>query len=137
MFNIGACPESGLGREVGWLQRRLLTSRTLLRLLGVRVSTAANSGADLARLVTDTVLDGVTGRYFDRPGEARSSGDSYDLAKAQALWEESAFETGRRRTPLLTDLSDARASVLGESRVSRSRQPSTVCAITARIPIGG
>ena len=94
VFNPGACPDSGLGREVGWLQRRLLASRTLLRLLGVRVSTAAESGADLARLVTDPALAGVSGRYFDGPDEARSSDESYDLAKAKALWDGSAGLVG-------------------------------------------
>ena len=97
VFNPGACTDSGLGREVGWLQRRLLASRTLLRLLGVRVSTAAESGADLARLVTDPSLAGVSGRYFDGPDEARSSDESYDLAKAKALWDGVPDWSGSRR----------------------------------------
>jgi len=56
----------------------------------------------LARLVTDPSLEGVSGRYFEIYEEARSSEESYDLEKAQELWEESArlVGLGPRETPL-------------------------------------
>ena len=38
--------------------------------------------------------DGVSGRYFTRGREARSSADSYDEARARSLWDASAAMTG-------------------------------------------
>src|SRR5918993_1286355 len=69
---------------------------------GVPFSTAEASGRALARLVTDPSLEGVSGRYFEIYEEARSSEESYDLEKAQELWEESAAMVGLgpRETPL-------------------------------------
>ena len=42
--------------------------------------------APILRLAADSSLDGVSGRYFDRLREARSSPESYDAALAQRLW---------------------------------------------------
>ena len=47
-------------------------------------------GAGLARLVLDPALENVSGRYFEGLQEIRSSTESYDIAKATALWEQSA-----------------------------------------------
>jgi light-dependent protochlorophyllide reductase len=58
----------------------------------VLVSTAEKSGAALARLVTNPALERVTGKYYpshSRWSEAPSSDDSYDEARARALWEAS------------------------------------------------
>lgn len=39
------------------------------------------------RLANDPALEGVTGRYFDKFQESRSSDESYDPAAARRLWE--------------------------------------------------
>ena len=106
-FDPGAVPGTGLARNHGPLARfawdrgvgRLVP---ILRRLGVPFSTAEASGRALARLVTDPSLEGVSGRYFEIYEEARSSEESYDLEKAQELWEESAAMVGLgpRETPL-------------------------------------
>ncbi len=42
--------------------------------------------APVVRLAADSSLEGVSGRYFDRLREARSSPESYDVDVAQRLW---------------------------------------------------
>ena len=44
----------------------------------------------------DPALESVSGRYFEGLVEIRSSAESYDEAKAAALWEESAELVGLR-----------------------------------------
>ena len=68
----------------------MLTWPPLLRLAGVRVEDAATSGADMARLILDPALEGVSGRYYRGKREAASSKDSYDEGKALDLWGTSA-----------------------------------------------
>lgn len=46
-------------------------------------------GSVLARLILDTALEGITGKYFDGLDEIRSSEESYDQSKAAELWESS------------------------------------------------
>jgi len=56
------------------------------------VSTARRSGRDLARMVMDPALEKTTGKYFPshtRWREAPSSTESYDRARAEALWDAS------------------------------------------------
>ena len=55
-----------------------------------------NPGERLARLVLDPALESVSGRYFEGLKEIRSSAESYDEAKAAALWEQSAELVGLR-----------------------------------------
>ncbi len=57
------------------------------------VSTMRKSGQSLARMVTDPVLGDTTGCYFPSHThweEAKSSDESYDVAKARGLWNASA-----------------------------------------------
>ena len=42
--------------------------------------------APIVRLASDSSLNGVSGRYFDRLREARSAPESYDAELAQRLW---------------------------------------------------
>ncbi len=42
--------------------------------------------APVLRLASDSSLEAVSGRYFDRLTEARSSAESYDIGLAQRLW---------------------------------------------------
>ena len=55
---------------------------------GIREPTL--SGQHLARLVTDSTLDGRSALYFDGDKEEKSSADSYDKMKAIDLWNTSA-----------------------------------------------
>ena len=98
-FDPGAVPGTGLARDHAPLARfawdkgagRLVP---VLRRLGVPFSTPEASGRALARLVTDPSLEGISGRYFEVGGEARSSEESYDREKAAELWETSAELVG-------------------------------------------
>lgn len=50
--------------------------------------------APLVRLAADPSLEGVTGRYFERLRETRSSDASYDRVAAERLWALSEEATG-------------------------------------------
>ncbi|MGV9798572.1 SDR family NAD(P)-dependent oxidoreductase [Mycobacterium sp. NPDC003449] len=85
-FGPGLMPGSGLARDYSRGQRlawRLLTPA--LRLLP-NVNSTGRSGTNLAALVADPALDGVTGVYFEGTRQIPSSKDSYDEAKAADLW---------------------------------------------------
>jgi NAD(P)-dependent dehydrogenase (short-subunit alcohol dehydrogenase family) len=56
--------------------------------------TAEQGAAGLIDLASSAALEGVTGRYFAKGREARSSRASYDTAAAKRLWEMSAALTG-------------------------------------------
>jgi len=53
------------------------------------VNGVGKSGADLARLVLDPQLDGVSEKYFVGRKAVPSSKESYDERKAAELWESS------------------------------------------------
>jgi NAD(P)-dependent dehydrogenase (short-subunit alcohol dehydrogenase family) len=98
----GLVPASGLAREYP-AAARLLWNRVLpgvtraLHPFMPGLSTLGLSGPALARMVLDPALEGVSGKYFPsraRWREAPSSRDSYDVARARALWEASARMTG-------------------------------------------
>lgn len=86
-FDPGLMPGSGLARDYSGIQR--LAWRLLMPALRVlpNVNSIRRSGANLAALVADPVLDGVTGAYFEGTRRIRSSRDSYDEAKAADLWQ--------------------------------------------------
>lgn len=96
-FDPGLVPGSGLARDYSpaqrWIWDRVLP-RVARLLTGAvpSISTAAKSGDALARLVLDPTLAQVSGKYFPshrRWQEAPSSKESYDLARARELWDES------------------------------------------------
>ncbi|MFD1812889.1 hypothetical protein [Rhodococcus gannanensis] len=89
VFDPGLMPGTGLARDAGPVARTLWRSvvRGLVALPGVH--TPARSGTDLARLVTDPTLDGVTGRHVVGRRERRSSEDSYDRETQRALYDDS------------------------------------------------
>jgi len=96
-FDPGLVPGSGLAREYSPAQRWVwdnVLPRAASMLTGVApsISTARKSGDALARLVLDPMLREVSGKYFPshrRWQEAPSSKESYDLARARELWDES------------------------------------------------
>lgn len=86
-FDPGLMPGSGLARDYGRLQR--LAWRLVMPVLRIlpNVNSTRRSGANLAALVDDPALDGVTGEYFEGTRRIRSSRDSYDPALAADLWQ--------------------------------------------------
>ena len=94
-FDPGLMPGTALARDAGAVST-LLWQRVLpsLRHVVPGMSDAATSGAALARLAVDPQLAEVSGRYFQPRGEARSSEESYDGARAQELWEASEEMVG-------------------------------------------
>ncbi len=93
-FDPGLMPGTGLARDYGpvarFVSNRILPGlRPLIGLLGVNTNSVESSGKNLARLVLDPELEGVSGRYFEGEKEIRSSGLSYDRKNAAELWEAS------------------------------------------------
>jgi NAD(P)-dependent dehydrogenase (short-subunit alcohol dehydrogenase family) len=101
-FDPGLVPGSGLARDyppvLRFLWNRVLPGvARLATWLVPTVNPAPKSGGALARLVLDPALARVSGKYFpshSRWREARSSQDSYDLARARDLWEASVRMSG-------------------------------------------
>jgi NAD(P)-dependent dehydrogenase (short-subunit alcohol dehydrogenase family) len=88
-FDPGLMPGTGLARDYRPLQKFLWN----FVLPGLRfipgVNSTSKSGADLARLVLDQELEGVSGKYFVGRRSVPSSKASYDERKAAELWESS------------------------------------------------
>jgi NAD(P)-dependent dehydrogenase (short-subunit alcohol dehydrogenase family) len=88
-FDPGLMPGTGLARDYTALQRFFWNfALPALRVLP-GVNSARKSGLDLARLVLDPELKGVSGQYFIGRRSVPSSKDSYDQRKAAELWESS------------------------------------------------
>jgi NAD(P)-dependent dehydrogenase (short-subunit alcohol dehydrogenase family) len=99
-FNPGAMTDTGFAAPSGNALARGATrviGGVIGKLIG-KQSTSAKSGADLAALVTDPAYSDMTGKYFDRGVETRSSALSYDLDNARELWEVSAKLCGLNTT---------------------------------------
>ena len=100
-FDPGMMPGTGLTRQAPAPIRFLATYvlprliPLLRRVLNPNVHTAKESGAALARLVTDPTLQHVTGKYFAEYREVRSSPESYDKERAADLWQASLHLTGQ------------------------------------------
>lgn len=91
-FNPGAMPDTGFARPSGNILARGATrlfGSIMGKLIG-KQSTSTKSGAELAALITDPAYNGITGKYFDRGVETKSSALSYDLDNARELWRTSA-----------------------------------------------
>lgn len=101
-FNPGAMTDTRFATPSGNALARGATRAiggVMGKLIG-KQSTSAKSGADLAALVTDPAYNNMTGKYFDRGVETRSSALSHDLGNARELWETSAKLCGLNRTLL-------------------------------------
>ncbi len=102
-FDPGLMPGTGLVREGAaplrflWHQVLPRIIPLLRRLLSPNIHTPAESGAALAQLVHDPALAGTSGKYFEGTREIRSSTESYDEARIQQLWQDSAALTGLGR----------------------------------------
>jgi hypothetical protein len=87
-------PGTGLARNYTPLQRFawnyiLPVIRPIWRFF-MPIYSVNESGRALARLVLDSALEKVTGKYYSGLKEVPSSQESYDLKKAFELWETSA-----------------------------------------------
>ena len=89
VFNPGLMPGSGLAQD--YTPTAKFVWNNILPILGKlipNVNTMQQSGAALARLVTDPEL-AVSGKYFSGFKMMASSTESYDEAKAKQLWDAS------------------------------------------------
>lgn len=87
-FDPGLMPGTNLAREADGVTR--FAWNRLLPLLSDRVphiNRVQTSGANLARLVDDPALAGVSGKYVAGRSPIASSAESYDQEKARQLWE--------------------------------------------------
>jgi NAD(P)-dependent dehydrogenase (short-subunit alcohol dehydrogenase family) len=62
------------------------------------VDTLESGVAATERLVSDSALNGVTGRFFDHTREARADAQAYDRAARARLWQVSLELTGQAKT---------------------------------------
>ena len=93
-YDPGLVPGTGLARGYGRIPRYLFERVLPLLVPMIRRFTHAQSAQDagrwLARLITDPLLQGVSGGYFAGPQEVKSSAASYERATTQLLDRESA-----------------------------------------------
>lgn len=100
-FNPGLVPGTGLQRDaaapIRFASRHVLPhARWLLRrTVTPNVHTLQESGGSLAWLATAPELSATTGRYFNQREAIRSSVESYDTARAEALWDDSLALTAQ------------------------------------------
>jgi len=88
-FDPGLMPGTGLARDYSPFQKFLWNFVLPALRIIPGVNGANKSGNDLARLVLDPELEGVTGKYFVRRKSVPSSKESYDERKAAELWDSS------------------------------------------------
>jgi NAD(P)-dependent dehydrogenase (short-subunit alcohol dehydrogenase family) len=99
-FDPGLMPGTGLARAAAaplrWFWHQVLPRvlPLLRRFVLANVHTPAESGAALARLVTDPTAADWSGNYFEGTREIRSSLESYDASRAAELWNASLELTG-------------------------------------------
>jgi NAD(P)-dependent dehydrogenase (short-subunit alcohol dehydrogenase family) len=88
-FDPGLMPGTGLARDYRPFQKFLWNfALPALRFIP-GVNSTSKSGIDLARLVLDPGLEGVSGEYFVGRSSVPSSKESYDERKTAELWESS------------------------------------------------
>lgn len=88
-FDPGLMPGTGLARDYTPFMKFVWNyALPALRFIP-GVNSVSKSGADLARLVLDPKLEGVSNQYFVGRKSVPSSKESYDERKAAELWESS------------------------------------------------
>lgn len=90
VFSPGLMPGTGLARDYGRIPKFLWnTVLPVFRVLPA-VRSPAESGRDLARLVTDPDLENVSGQFIDGREISHTHPASYDEKLQRTLWKESA-----------------------------------------------
>ena len=94
VFTPGLMPGTGLAQD--YPPRAKMVWDYILPLFSFfpKINTPQQSGRALARLVEDPLLRQVTGKYFSGLQMISSSQESYDLEKAQQLWDKSVELVG-------------------------------------------
>ena len=89
-FNPAFMADTGLGENAKSTSEKIakLIAPLLARIMGLH-SSSEKSGKLLAKLMTDALFEGLTGKYFDREKEIPSSELSYNKTNAMNLWERS------------------------------------------------
>jgi NAD(P)-dependent dehydrogenase (short-subunit alcohol dehydrogenase family) len=89
-FNPAFMADTGLGEKAGTTGERIAMclAPLLARMMGLH-SSAEKSGKILASIMTDEKYKDITGKYFDRENETRSSDLSYNTENAKNLWQRS------------------------------------------------
>jgi NAD(P)-dependent dehydrogenase (short-subunit alcohol dehydrogenase family) len=89
VFNPAFMADTGLGKANSFAERMAKSiAPVLARIMGLH-SSAVKSGKILASLMTGEKYAGITGKYFDRENEIRSSDLSYNRENAKNLWQRS------------------------------------------------
>lgn len=88
VFNPGLMLDTKLVRDYSQTELSALSSTISPTILG-KARSSQTMGSALARLILDTALEDVTGKYFDGLDQIQSSQESYDERKARELWESS------------------------------------------------
>ncbi len=90
MLDPGLMPDTNLANEYPAVLAKVMMGVVKLFVnLTPLIRLSSTSAKDVKRLLFDPKLAGRTGLYFDGSEETKSSTDSYDLAKAQDLWQTS------------------------------------------------
>lgn len=99
-YDPGLTPGTGLAHQhaapLRFIFTRLLPLLVPIMRLFSHVQRVDQAGANLARLILEPSLHGVSGRYFAGRKETRSSAASYERATADELFVESARLVGLR-----------------------------------------
>jgi light-dependent protochlorophyllide reductase len=88
-FDPGLMPGTGLARDYSPFMKFVWNFALPVFRFIPGVNGVGKSGADLARLVLDPELEGVSGKYFVGQKSVPSSKESYDERKAAEIWESS------------------------------------------------
>jgi NAD(P)-dependent dehydrogenase (short-subunit alcohol dehydrogenase family) len=88
VFNPGLMLDTKLVRDYSQTELSAL-SATISPTILENARNSQTMGSALARLILDSALGDLTGRYFDGLDEVQSSQESYDERKARELWESS------------------------------------------------
>lgn len=104
-FNPGYMPETGLNGSRHTLLQKISDKITpaFAFLLGT-LGSLEKSSRQLAEMITSPDYENVTGKYFDRGKEVRSSEQSYNREKSENLWNKSVELTHLQQSETLVDL---------------------------------
>jgi len=70
-----------------------MPTKMVMDTIGYSIDTLETGVESVLRLVRDPALEGVTGRFYDRLGDARASEQAYDTAIQRRLWNVSTALT--------------------------------------------